>query len=72
MRTILGYAIIAIIGFFAIKVVFGLLGFAITLLVNLLWLAAIGFVLYLVLKVIAPGTAQKIHDAIKGKEPPAA
>jgi hypothetical protein len=72
MRTILGYAIIAIIGFFAIKVVFGLFGFAVTLLINLLWLAAIGFVLYLVLKVISPGTAEKIHDAIKGKEPPAA
>ncbi len=72
MRTILGYAIIAIIGFFAIKVVFGLLGFAVTLLINLLWLAAVGFVLYLVLKVVSPGTAQKIHDAIKGKEPPAA
>ena len=72
MRTILGYAVIAIIGFFAIKVVFGLFGFAITLLINLLWLAAVGFVLYLVLKVISPGTAQKIHDAVKGKEPPAA
>jgi len=72
MRTILGYAIIAIIGFFAIKVVFGLLGFAVTLLVNLLWLAALGFVLYLVLKVVSPSTAEKIHDAIKGKEPPAA
>jgi hypothetical protein len=72
MRTILGYAVIAIIGFFAIKLVFGLLGFAVTLLVNLLWLAAIGFVFYLVLKVISPGTAQKIHDAIKGRERPAA
>jgi hypothetical protein len=74
MRTVLGYAVIAILGFFAIKILFGLLGFAITLLVNLLWLAAIGFVFYLILKVISPGTAQKIHDAIKGKqqEPPAA
>jgi predicted lipid-binding transport protein (Tim44 family) len=72
MRTILGYAVIAIIGFFAIKLVFGLLGFAISLLVNLLWLAAIGFVFYLILKVISPATAQKIHDAVKGKEPPAA
>jgi hypothetical protein len=72
MRTILGYAVIAIIGFFAIKVLFGLLGFAITLLVNLLWLAAIGFVLYLVLKVVSPRTAEKIHDAVKGRQRPAA
>jgi hypothetical protein len=72
MRTILGYAVIAIIGFFAIKVAFGLLGFAITLLVNLLWLAAIGFVIYLVLKAISPATAEKIHDAVKGRHRPAA
>jgi predicted lipid-binding transport protein (Tim44 family) len=73
MRTILGYAVIACIGFFAIKLIFGLLGFAITLLVNLLWLAAIGFVFYLILRVVSPAAAQKIHDAVKGRQaPPAA
>lgn len=68
MRTILGYAVLAIIGFFAIKLLLGLLGFAVSLLINLLWLAAIGFVFYLVLKLISPATAQRIHDSIRGRK----
>jgi hypothetical protein len=68
LRTILGYAVLAIIGFFAIKLLFGLLGMAMGLLINLLWLAAIGFAVYLVVKLISPGTAQKVHDAIKGRK----
>lgn len=72
MRTIIGYAILALIGFVALKLVFGLLGFAISLLVTLLWLAAIGFVFYLVLKLISPGTARRVRETIKGKEPPRA
>jgi hypothetical protein len=67
LRTILGYAVLAIIGFFALKLVFGLLHFAFGLLMTLLWLAAIGFVIYLVLKVVSPSTAQKVHDTIKGR-----
>jgi hypothetical protein len=68
LRTILGYAVLAIIGFFALKLLLGLLGFAFGLLMQLLWLAAIGFVFYLVVKLIFPGTAQKIHDAVKGRK----
>jgi hypothetical protein len=67
LRTIFGYAVLAIIGFFAIKLLLGLLGFAVGLVINLLWLAAIGFVLYLVLKIVSPGTAQRINDTIKGR-----
>jgi hypothetical protein len=67
LRTILGYAVLAIIGFFAIKLLLGLLGFAVGLLINLLWLAAIGFAIYLVIKVVSPNTAQKLHDTIKGR-----
>jgi hypothetical protein len=67
LRTIFGYAVLAIIGFFALKLLLGLFGFAVGLLINLLWLACIGFVLYMVLKVVSPGTAQKVHDTIKGR-----
>jgi hypothetical protein len=34
---------------------------------QLLWLAALGFIVYLVIKVLSPNTAQKIHDTIKGR-----
>lgn len=66
LRTLLGYAILAVIGFFALKLVLGLLGFAFTLLMNLLWLAALGFLVYLVLKLISPDLARRVHDKIAG------
>jgi hypothetical protein len=32
-----------------------------------LWLAGIGFLFYLVLRVVSPSTAEKIRDVIKGR-----
>jgi hypothetical protein len=72
MRTLLGYAVFAIVVFFALKLIFGLLGFAVGLLMNLLWLAAIGFVIYLVIKLVSPATAARIHETIAGKRSPPA
>jgi hypothetical protein len=71
MRTLLGYAVFAIIAFFALKLLFGLLGLAVGLLMNLLWFAAVGFVIYLVIKLVSPSTAARIHETIAGKRPPA-
>ena len=71
-RTIFGYAVLAIIGFLALKLVFGLIGFAFSLAIGLLWLAAIGCVFYLVLKLISPGTARRVREAVTGTERPAA
>jgi len=71
LRKLLGYAILAIAGFFALKLLFGLLGFAFSLLMTLLWLAAIGFAFYLALKLISPDTARRVREMISGKEPPA-
>ena len=59
IRKLAGYAIFAVIGMFVLKVLFGLIGFAMSLLWTLLWLAALGFVFYLILKVISPGTARR-------------
>ena len=72
MRTILGYAVVAIVGFVALKLVFGLLGFAIGLAFSLLWLAAIGFVFYLVLKLVSPSSARRVREMVTGRERPAA
>ncbi|HXV85767.1 MAG TPA: hypothetical protein VD793_03660 [Gemmatimonadales bacterium] len=66
LRTLLGYALLAIVGFFALKLVFGLLGFALSLVMTLLWLAAIGFVFYLALKLISPDTARRVREMIAG------
>jgi hypothetical protein len=67
LRTIIGYAILAVVGFFVIKVVFALLGVALVLAFNVLWLAALGAGIYFVIKVISPATARKIHDKISGR-----
>ena len=72
MRTLFGYAVLALIGFVVLKIVFVLLGFAVSLFMNLLGLAAIGFVFYLVLRVVSPRTAARLHDTIKGNRPPKA
>ena len=67
MRTILGYAVLAVVGLFALKLVFGLLSIAFTLFWAALWLAVLGFIFYLVLKVISPNTAARVREAIKGE-----
>lgn len=72
LRTLLGYAILAVVAYFALKLVLGLLGFAFTLLITVAWLAAIGFACYLVLKLIAPDVARRVHETISGRQRPAA
>jgi hypothetical protein len=66
LRTLLGYAILAIVGLVAFRLILGLLGIAFQLLWAVLWLAALGFVFYLVLKVVSPRTAERVRDTIKG------
>ena len=70
LRTILGYAILAIAGIVALKLLFGLLSIAFSLIWALLWLAFLGVIFYFILKVISPKTAQRVRDSIqnpKGK-----
>jgi uncharacterized membrane protein len=66
-RSILGFAIFAVLAWIGLKIIFGLLGGLMGILMTVLWLAAIGFILYLVLRVVSPGTADKVRDTIKGK-----
>lgn len=66
LRTLVGYAALAVIGIVALKVIFALLGFAVSLLMSLLWFALIGFLIYLVLKVISPESARRVREAIQG------
>ncbi|KPK00976.1 MAG: hypothetical protein AMS20_14480 [Gemmatimonas sp. SG8_28] len=68
LRTILGYAVLAVVGIVALKLLFGLLSIAFSLFWALLWLAFLGFIFYLILKVISPKTAQRVRDSIKMPE----
>lgn len=66
-RTIIGFALLAIVAFFALQLLFGLFGVALHIAGKLLWLAFLGFLVYLVLRVFAPGTADKVKETISGK-----
>ncbi len=66
LRTLLTIGVIALAGLFAIKVVFGLLGPLVGLLLWLLGLALkvtlVGAVAYGVLRLISPDTARRLTD----------
>jgi hypothetical protein len=66
-RSLLGFAVFAIVAIFALKVIFGLLGLAIGLAMTIAWFALVGFVVYLIIKVVSPGTADRIREIITGK-----
>ncbi len=66
-RSILGFAIFAVLAWLGLKIVFSVLGGLIGLAMTVLWLAGIGFLFYLVLRVVSPSTAEKVRDMIKGR-----
>ena len=66
-RSILGFAVFAIIALVAIKLFLLLFGVAIGLAMTLLVWAAFGFLLYLALRLVSPGTADKVRNMIKGR-----
>jgi len=49
------------------KVIGFLIGGAIGLILNLLWFAFLGWLIYLVIKVVSPSTAQNIRETIRGR-----
>ncbi|HEY3279687.1 MAG TPA: hypothetical protein VGJ83_04170 [Gemmatimonadales bacterium] len=66
-RSIVGFALLAVVAWLALKLVFGVLGTLVGLAMTVLWLAAIGFLFYLALRLISPSTADRVRDMIKGR-----
>jgi hypothetical protein len=66
-RTIIGFAIFAAMAFVALNIFFGMLGVFFGLALWILKLAAIGFVLYFVLRLVSPSTADKVREMIRGR-----
>ena len=66
-RSILGFAIFAVLVWIGLKIIFSLLGGLMSILGTVLWLAAVGFIFYLALRVISPSTANRVRDTIRGK-----
>lgn len=67
VRAVVGYSVLAVLGIVALKLLFGLLGLAFKLIWALLWLAALGFIFYLIIKIISPSTARKVRETIQGE-----
>ena len=70
VRTLGGYSVLAVVGILALKLVFWLLGAAFSLVMSLLWLAAIGLLIYFALRILSPDTADRLKEAIRGKRDP--
>jgi hypothetical protein len=67
LRSLIGFAIFAIVALVALKIVTGLLGIVLSLAMQVLWLAIIGFVFYSVVRLVSPSTADRIKEMIHGK-----
>jgi len=67
MRKILGFAALAIIAWLVLKIFFGLLGTFIGLGITVLMLAMFGYLVYLLLRVVSPATADKVRAMIAGE-----
>jgi hypothetical protein len=66
-RNVIGFAILAVLAYVGLKIVFGLLGGLLSIALTILWLAFLGWVFYLILRVVSPETARKIRSAVSGK-----
>ncbi len=67
LRSILGFALFAVLAWIGLKILFGLLGGLMSLVMTVLYLAALGFLFYLGLRVVSPSTADKLREVIKGR-----
>ncbi len=66
-RRIIGYAALAVVGVATLQFVLGLGVFLIAILIKLLWLAALGFVFYWVLKAFFPDAAARVREVVGGR-----
>ena len=66
LRNLFGFAVLAVVTVFLLKVVFTLFGLVLGLLMAVLWFAFVGFMIYLILKVFAPETAARVREMVSG------
>jgi hypothetical protein len=71
MRAFVAVAVVALIGWIALKIAFGVAGGILGLLLSLAWLALkvllVAGLVYWLLSVFSPETARKVRDAFKGE-----
>ncbi len=67
IRNVAGFSVLAVIAMIAWKMLAAVFGGLIALVLNIVWWAFIGFVIYTIIKIFSPGTAAKIRDTIRGE-----
>lgn len=72
VRNISGFAVLAFVAVMAFKLLTAVFGALIGLVLTILWWAFVGFVIYTILKMVSPSTAQKVRETIRGNSAPAA
>ena len=72
VRNISGFAVFAFLALMAFKLLTAVFGALIGLVLTILWWAFVGFVIYTILKMVSPSTAQKDKETIRGSSAPAA
>ena len=66
-RSIIGFAILAVVAWLALKLIFGIVGSLFGLATTVLTLAVIGFFFYMALRILSPSTADRVRDMIMGR-----
>jgi uncharacterized BrkB/YihY/UPF0761 family membrane protein len=66
LRTIFSVGILAILGLFALKFVFGIFGWLVALLLWLFFLALkiaiVGAIIYFIIRIVSPETARRLRE----------
>ena len=70
LRTVFMIGLFALLGLFALKVVFGLFGVLFSILWVLLWIglkiALVGLAVYFVIRIVSPDTAHRLRSKWSG------
>jgi hypothetical protein len=67
VRNVVGFAVFAGLSVLALKLIFKLLGLAFGLAMTLLWWALLGWIIYMVIKLVSPDTARRIREMFTGE-----
>jgi hypothetical protein len=70
LRTIFSIGLFAVLGLIALKFIFGIFGVAVGLFMWLLFaaikVALVGLVIYFIIRIVSPGTAQRLRERWTG------
>jgi len=73
LRTIFLLGLFVMLGIFALRILFGVLGgivaLVIWLITSAIWISAVGLVVYVIVRIVSPETARRIRRKFSGSSP---